>query len=165
MKIAFLDRDGTINKDYPEVIWHKQLKPVLLPGALNGLLKLKERDYQLVILTNQSIINEGFVEEQTFHMFHNNLMTLLCEGGLSILSTFYCPHAHWEDCNCKKPKRGMIDACLEKFPQIEMTESIMIGHSLADQLLAEDIGVRFFGINGEYFKDAYNSIYDVAQIL
>lgn len=165
MKIAFLDRDGTINKDYPDVIWQKQLEPVLLPGALHGLLQLKGLDYQLVILTNQSVINEGFVEEKTFHMFHNNLMTELYKDGLSILSTFYCPHAHWEECNCKKPKRGMIDACLEKFPEINMTESIMIGHSLSDQILAENVGIRFFGINGKYFKDAYDSIGDVAQML
>jgi len=92
-------------------------------------------------------------------------MSQLNKEGISILSTFYCPHAHWEDCNCKKPKRGMVDACLEKFPQIKISEAIMIGDSLSDQLLAENVGLRFFGINGKHFKYAYNSIFDVSKLL
>lgn len=41
-KIAFLDRDGTINKDYPDNEWKYVKAPELLPGTINGLKLIQE---------------------------------------------------------------------------------------------------------------------------
>ena len=40
MKIAFLDRDGTINKDYPDNDWKYINSPEILLGNIDGLKKI-----------------------------------------------------------------------------------------------------------------------------
>ena len=56
MKVAFLDRDGTINKDYDDNDWKHINNPEILDGNIEGLKKLKYYGYEIIIITNQYII-------------------------------------------------------------------------------------------------------------
>ena len=53
LKIAFLDRDGTIIKDYPDEKWREIKEPEFLEGSIEGLKRLKEMGYDFIIITNQ----------------------------------------------------------------------------------------------------------------
>ena len=63
-KIAFLDRDGTLNKDYDDNDWKYVDNPEILEGNIEWLKKIKSLDYDIIIITNQYIIADGIITEE-----------------------------------------------------------------------------------------------------
>lgn len=163
MKVVFLDRDGTINKDYKDKDWKEKKVPEILPGVIQALQIFIANGYKLIIVTNQYIINDGIISLDDYKEFNNNLLQILKENNIDILKTYYCPHNDKDCCNCKKPKTGMIDQALREF-NIELKDSIYCGDSIADKCLAEKFNLKFFGINLEC-DNKVNNLLDVCKIL
>ena len=65
-RVVFLDRDGTINKDYGYV--YKKEDFEFLPKVIDGLKILKDLGYKLIIITNQSGIGRGYYEEKDYNI-------------------------------------------------------------------------------------------------
>lgn len=61
MKIAFVDRDGTIIEDYQDDVWSHIDEPVFLDGSLRALKEIIGKGYQIIIITNQYLINDGII--------------------------------------------------------------------------------------------------------
>ena len=146
MKVAFLDRDGTINRDYPDDIWIRIQDPEILPGAIRGMKCLKEKGYEIIIVTNQYIIGAGIISIEQYHEFNSKLLALLIDNDIRILDVFYCPHARDERCDCCNPQNGLIKQAIRKYPEINLEESFMCGDSLGDMKCAESVGLNFWGI-------------------
>lgn len=147
MKVAFLDRDGTIIEDYPDEEWKDKRTPVLLPGAAQALRWLRGRGYELIVVTNQYLIGEGVITRGEYEAFHAAFVHLLMKNGVELTDVFYCPHARNENCGCCKPQLGMLLSAFEKYPDIDRGQSFFAGNSDADRMLAETAGLRFFGVN------------------
>lgn len=166
MKIAFLDRDGTISKEYPDEEWKDVSEPILLEGSLEGLKLIKELGYKIIIVTNQGLISKGIITEEMYEDYTNKLINVLKENNIDILKIYHCPHRSIDNCNCKKPKTGMIDKALEDF-DIDLSKSIYIGDSYSDYELANKFNLDFYGIKGrnndEIFK--YIDLVDVVSSL
>ena len=162
-KIVFLDRDGTINREYPDEEWRNVKVPILLDNTIEGLKELKKIGYEMIIITNQNLISDKIITYKQYEDFSNKLINLLKNNGITILKTYYCPHNDLDNCNCKKPKTGMIDQSLKDF-DIDLSNSIYIGDSYSDYELANKFNLRFYGIigknNDKTFK--YKDILDVA---
>lgn len=156
MKVAFLDRDGTINKSFwtheheggPE-FWTGPAEPVLPEGSIDGMRYLRACGYEIIIITNQYPIGEGQVTQAFYDRFMERLLQILKENGVSVLDVFFCPHRRDEGCACCKPRPGMIHSALEKYPDIDMTKSFFAGDSAADKGIAEACGLPFYGIGLE----------------
>ena len=146
MKVAFLDRDGTINKDYPDQKWKNIKEPELIDGSIEGIKKLIRLGYSIIIITNQYIINDGIITLNDYKIFSNKLLSIFKENDIEILDIYYCPHNDEDNCNCKKPKPGMILKALNNY-DIDLNSSIYCGDSRADYLLATYFNIDFFGIN------------------
>ena len=164
MKIAFLDRDGTINKDYPDEIWSNIREPEILDGAIKGLIYLKELGYKFIVITNQYIIDDGYITLQDYKDFNRRLVFILNNKNIEIMDIFYCPHSEKKNCNCYKPKPGMIYNALKKFPSIDMGKSILIGDSIGDKELAEFFNMDFYGIDIEY-KNRIKNISEIKKYI
>jgi D-glycero-D-manno-heptose 1,7-bisphosphate phosphatase len=147
MKIAFVDRDGTINIDYEDDEWRDIDKPILIHGSLEGLKEIRKKGYEIIIITNQYMINDGIITLKQYNEFTNKLLEILNSSGINILDIFYCPHSLNENCNCRKPKTGLVDMALKKYPQIDLNKSFFVGDSLCDIELGNGLGIRTFGIN------------------
>jgi len=147
MKIAFLDRDGTINRDYPDAEWAAITEPELLDGAIGGMKYILEKGYKIIIITNQYTIGEGIISQDQYDKFNERLLAVLNQNGITVLDVFYCPHARWAGCDCCKPKPGMITRAMAKYPDINLDNSFMCGDSSADMAFAKAAGLRFIGIN------------------
>ncbi len=147
MKVAFLDRDGTINKDYQDDDWRNIYKPEFLEGSLEALKIIRKKGFQIIIITNQYLINDGIITLSQYRMFTKKILQIVNGHGVEILDIFYCPHSIKENCNCSKPKTGLIDKALKKYPDIELDKSFIVGDSLSDVELGNKIGIRTFGIN------------------
>lgn len=146
MKVAFLDRDGTINKDYPDNYWKYVNKPELLNGSISGMKYLNKKGFEIIIITNQYLIGEGIITIEEFYSFHNELLKILNYENIKILDTFFCPHNRNEHCECCKPKTGLIMQAIRKYNDIDLLNSFMCGDSVNDFKCANDVGLKFYGI-------------------
>ena len=147
-KIVFLDRDGTISKEYSDEEWKNINTPVLLNNTIKGLKIIKDLGYDIIVLTNQNLIADGIISYKQYEDYNNKLISILEDNNISILKTYYCPHNDLDNCNCKKPKTGMIDLCLDEY-NIDLTNSLYIGDSYSDYNLSKKFNIRFYGIKGK----------------
>ena len=103
-KIAFLDRDGTLNieKDY----LYKWSDFEWIAGAKDFLLSLKKKNYIIAVITNQSGIARDYYQLRDVHMLHEKMNDDLFEThGIKIDHFEICPH-HPDfsgKCECRKP--------------------------------------------------------------
>lgn len=161
LKIAFLDRDGTIIKDYPDEKWREIKEPEFLEGSIEGLKRLKEMGYDFIIITNQYLINDGIISLNDYQQFTGKFLKKLKEENIDILKIYFCPHNEKDHCHYKKPKPGMIEQA-KKDLLIDMNNSIYIGDSQVDYLLAKHFNLTFYGIN--YHDDNVKSYYSILDI-
>ena len=165
-KIVFLDRDGTISKEYSDDEWKNINTPVLLNNTVKGLKIIKDLGYDIIVLTNQNLIADGIISYKQYEDYNNKLICILEDNNISILKTYCCPHNDLDNCNCKKPKTGMIDLCLDEY-NIDLSNSLYIGDSYSDYNLSKKFNIRFYGIKGrnndKIFK--YKDLLEVARDL
>ena len=142
----FLDRDGTIIelRDYLRSLD----EIVLLPRAAEGLKLLADAGYLLIIITNQSGVARGYFNEEFVRAANDKLNEMLERRGVAIDAVYYCPHhpmygseGYKVDCNCRKPKPGMIDRAAADF-DIDLRRSWVIGDNEPDIKLAANAGLR-----------------------
>ncbi len=127
-KFLFLDRDGVIIEDKP---YQSNFSSATYVNGILDLLKWSvTNQYRCHIVTNQSGIGRGFYDLETFKLFMKELIEDLGKKipGL-VIDYSFCPHHPHEQCKCRKPRTGMVDAILEL---IDADKSIMIGDRLSD---------------------------------
>lgn len=163
LKVAFFDRDGTIIEDYPDHEWTYVRKPVFLLDAIETLISVKKKGYEIIIISNQYLLNEGFILIEQYKEITEMMLNELALHEIEVLDIFYCPHKRSEGCACIKPQTGMITDALKKYPDINVNESFMVGDSPVDIELAINMKMKGFGIGigSTYCNDA---IYELKSI-
>lgn len=139
-KAIFLDRDGTINK---YIGFLRDINDFeLIDGVAEAIKKINQSGYLAIVVTNQPVIARGEVTEKELREIHNKMETLLGEKGAYVDDIFYCPH-HPDsgfdgeikelkiDCECRKPKPGMLLKAAEKY-HIDLNQSWIVGDSDSD---------------------------------
>src|SRR3954465_8190980 len=113
-KLIILDRDGVINHDSPDFIKSpKEWLPV--PGSLEAIARLNQAGYRVVVATNQSGIARELFDMATLNAIHQKLHTAAQQAGAHIDSIFFCPHAADDNCDCRKPKPGMLQTIATRY--------------------------------------------------
>lgn len=143
---VFLDRDGTIVEDADFLTDLAELR--ILPGAVEGIRKLNEAGFLVLVLTNQSGVARGFLTEGKLREIHEKLSSMLQAQGARIDGYYYCPHhptigspRYRIDCACRKPKPGMFLQAAKEHGLV-LDHSFAIGDSLRDGQAAQAAGVR-----------------------
>jgi D-glycero-D-manno-heptose 1,7-bisphosphate phosphatase len=146
-RFVLIDRDGTIIKECHYLSDPERVE--LLPGAAEGLRLMQEMGLGLVAVTNQSGIGRGFFDEVRLGEIHQRLRELLAVAGVSIEDIFFCPHTPADDCQCRKPRTGLVKQAAEKYgfnPQ----ESFAIGDKPCDIELGQRAGAKTFLVRTGY---------------
>lgn len=149
-KAVFLDRDGTINKYVGFLRNIDDLE--LLDGVSEAIRSINNSGYLAIVVTNQPVIARGEVTVAELAEIHNKMETLLGLEGAYLDAIYYCPHHPHKgyegeipelkfDCDCRKPKPGMIIRAAEDF-NIDLNTSYMIGDSENDILCGKNAGCR-----------------------
>lgn len=145
-KVLFLDRDGVINKDVSYLYKIADLQWV--DGAKEALKLAHDSGYELIVVTNQSGVARGYYKETDVQILHDYMGNELFKAGAPILHFYYCPHhkdgtveRYAVDCNCRKPKPGMILQAIKDF-DVDVEHSFLIGDSQRDVDTAEAAGVK-----------------------
>lgn len=165
IKIAFVDRDGTINRDYPDDDWKHIDEPEFLDGSLTALKEIRRKGYQIIIITNQYLINDGIITLSQYRVFTKRLVQQLNTNGIDILDIFYCPHSKKENCDCFKPNTGLVEKAVNKYPDIDLSKSFVIGDSSSDVELGNRLGVKTFGINIELEMFNYTPVRSLLEAI
>lgn len=132
--LILLDRDGVINEDSDAYIKHPD-EWQAIPGSLETISKLNRHDIKVIIVSNQSGLGRGLFDKNTLDAIHQKMHLQLAVLGGHITDIFYCPHKPDEDCVCRKPKTGMLDAIENKYG-ISLKNVPFIGDTDKDIALA-----------------------------
>ena len=128
--LVILDRDGVINEDSDEFI--KTLDEwIPIPGSIEAIARLSRHGFTVVVATNQSGIGRGIIDLDDLEAMHERLAELVDAAGGKIAGIFYCPHHPDDNCECRKPKPGLITAIEDEFGESALG-CWTIGDSLRD---------------------------------
>ena len=126
MKTVFLDRDGVINRNRDNDYVKSWGEFEFLPNALEAIRLLSDAGYQLIIVTNQSCVNKGILSSETLNDIHRKMLAEIESAGGRIGAIYYCPHRDDENCECRKPKPGMLVQAASEH-EIDMDDTYLIG--------------------------------------
>lgn len=140
MQLVILDRDGVINHDSDEYIKSPQeWKPI--EGSIEAIARLKHANFQVAIATNQSGVARRLFSMDTLVDMHNKMLKLIAEVGGQIDAIAFCPHAPRDDCDCRKPKPGMLIDLAKRF-NADLSQVFIIGDSLRDLQAAAAVNAK-----------------------
>ena len=140
MKLVILDRDGTINHDSDQYIKSPaEWKPI--KGSLEAIARLTQAGWRVVVATNQSGIGRGLFDMATLNAIHDTMHRAVHLAGGRIDAIFFCPHAGDSNCECRKPKPGMLLEIAKRM-NVELEGVPMVGDSLRDLQAAVAAGAR-----------------------
>lgn len=151
-RAVFLDRDGVLNEaivrnglPYPP----RSLQEVrLMPGAEEGLARLKSAGFVLLVVTNQPDVVRGQTSLEEVNAINQHLAS-----RLPLDDFFICPHDGAEKCHCRKPKPGLIEAGALKH-RVDPRRSYMIGDRWRDVDAGHAAGCSTVFIDFEYRERA-----------
>ena len=130
MKLIILDRDGVINRDSDAFIKSPD-EWIPLPGSLEAIARLNQAGYRVAVATNQSGVARGLFSMLTLNAIHQKLHAAAQQIGADVDAIFFCPHAAADNCDCRKPKAGMLRAIGKRF-DVNLKGVPVVGDSLRD---------------------------------
>ena len=140
MKLVILDRDGTINQDSDQYVKSPaEWKPI--PGSLEAIARLTQGGWRIVVATNQSGIARGLFDMSTLNAIHAEMHRVVNLAGGRIDAIFFCPHAADSNCECRKPKPGLLREIGSRL-DIELAGVPVIGDSRKDVEAAAAVGAK-----------------------
>ena len=169
-RAVFLDRDGVLNralvregKPYPPVGLEDM---EILPGVREALFALKTAGFLLVVITNQPDVARGTTSRALV-----DRMNAWLKSELLLNEVLCCFHDDIDQCNCRKPKPGMLLAASFDF-DIDLKTSFMVGDRWRDIQAGELAGCKTMFIDYGYnerqpesFDFRVKSLLEAAQII
>lgn len=139
-KAIFLDRDGVINVKRDDYV--KNINEfVMLKDAPKAIRLLNQKGFLVIIITNQSAVNRNLVSHEELARIHDAMKIQLQKQQAFVDAIYYCPHKPDENCQCRKPKSGLILKAIKEYA-VESSLSWFIGDSQTDMQAAKEAGLR-----------------------
>jgi imidazoleglycerol-phosphate dehydratase/histidinol-phosphatase len=141
LKVAFVDRDGTLVEEPADQQVDRLDKIRLMPGVIPALLELQRAGFLLVMVTNQDGLGTPSMPEEDFRLAHDFLLELFESQGVHFAHVFICPHFAHDGCECRKPKLGLLRDWLTSHA-LDRERSVVIGDRESDLEFASNLGIR-----------------------
>ena len=150
-KIAFLDRDGVINRpDIKKGYIGKEKYFKLIPGAIKSIKYLKSLNYKVVVVSNQSGIARGYFKISDVYKIHQHLQNILKKNNSSLDKILFCPFhkngiikKYKKNSSLRKPNIGMFKIINKRW-KVNKKKSFMIGDQFTDMQFAKKSGIQGF---------------------
>ncbi len=140
-KVLFIDRDGTLIEEPADEQVDALDKVRLLPGVIDALIRLRAAGYRLVLVSNQDGLGTESFPTDDFERVQTFVRALFDSQGIEFEAEFFCPHFERDNCDCRKPRTGLLTAYLAA-SDIDLERSAVIGDRDTDLALARNLGVR-----------------------
>jgi D-glycero-D-manno-heptose 1,7-bisphosphate phosphatase len=160
-RAVFFDRDGIINK-----VIYRENKPCsprkiiefkLMPEITRILNELRKYEFKIIIFTNQPDISRGLMKIEDLEKMHKIIKEVLYPDRI-----LYCPHDDKDNCDCRKPKPGMIVKAAKKL-NINLNKSFVVGDTWKDMEAGKAAGCITILLDAAY-NQGVNSDYKVKSL-
>jgi D-glycero-D-manno-heptose 1,7-bisphosphate phosphatase len=149
--VVFLDRDGVINSDKLNNGYVGSLKHFKwVPGAIKAIKLLNDKNYKVVVVTNQSGVARGFFTIKDVYKIHSYIQKKLKENNAKIDAFYFCPFhkdgiikRYKKNSSLRKPNIGMFRLAQKRW-DVDKKNSFMIGDQKTDIEFAKRINVKGF---------------------
>lgn len=145
MKTIFIDRDGVINKDpggWTKTGYVTEWEDFhFIPGTLEALKILKEKNVKVIVASNQGGVNKGFYAQERLNEINDLMLKEIKTRGGEVEEAFYCIHKDEDNCDCRKPKPGMLKAAAKKYG-VDPKETYFIGDDKKDIIAGRLFGCK-----------------------
>ena len=153
-KITFLDRDGVINSSKLNNGYVGSLEYFKwVPGAIKAIKFLNEKNYKIVVVTNQSGVARGFYKIKDVKKIHFYIQKKLKENDAKIDAFYLCPFhkdgiikKYKKDSTLRKPRIGMFRLAQKRW-KIDKKSSFMIGDQKTDIEFAKRAKIKGYLFN------------------
>lgn len=161
----FLDRDGVINHEKELDYIYNYHEFIFYDGAKEALKVFSGIFSTIIVVTNQRGIAKGLMTEDDLKEIHRNMLRDIENAGGRIDKIYYNTSLNNND-PMRKPQPGMALQAKKDFPQIDFSQSIMVGNNVSDMLFGRNAGMhtvflRATSPNLELRHDAIDLSFDI----
>ena len=145
----FLDRDGVINYKIDKYVqFFSEFK--FIEDIPESIARLSDYFERIIIVTNQQGIGKKIMTDNQLLTLHNKMVSEINKFGGQIEKIYYCDHLESENCDCRKPKSGMLLKAKKDYPDIDFSKSILIGDSYTDIMAGENLNIQSIQVSSDY---------------
>lgn len=137
----FLDRDGVITENIENGYVNTFADVSFINGVLHSLAELAKSNYAIVIVTNQAGVGKGYFSLEMARAINDYVLDEIIKAGGRVDGLYLCPHTPEENCECRKPRPGMLLQAQREL-DLDLSRSWMIGDALTDLQAGEAAGVK-----------------------
>ena len=142
-KIIFLDRDGVINKFPGRCKYVESLEGFeFLPKSKEAVALLTKEGFRIFVVSNQAGVTKGIYSQETLDKINSRMIDGIEGAGGKIEKVLYCIHTDAENCECRKPKVGLITQALQGLGNVNLKEVFFVGDSIRDVKTGKSAGCK-----------------------
>lgn len=137
-KLVIMGRDGILNHFREN---HVTVPDEWLPiaNALEAVARINHAGWHVVVATNQSGIGRGMIDMSAVNTVHAYMNQMLMAQGGRLDAVFFCPHTPEDNCDCRKPKPGLLLDIGRRYG-VDLKQVPMVGDTLRDLQAAHEAG-------------------------
>jgi D-sedoheptulose 7-phosphate isomerase len=154
----FLDRDGVLNE---AVVRDGKPHPPAAPadlripaGTAQALARLKERNFLLLVVSNQPDVARGTQQREAVEEMGRRL-----RAELPLDDVLTCYHDDQDGCDCRKPRPGLMTRAATRYG-IDLSRSYLVGDRWRDIDAGVNAGCKTVWIDRGYLEQAPASVPD-----
>jgi histidinol-phosphate phosphatase family protein len=153
----FIDRDGVINENRSDYVksWDEFR---FLSGSREAIAALTKAGHRIVVCTNQAGVAQGLISLETMEDIHRRMLSAIEEAGGMIEKVYACTHSKTADCDCRKPRPGMLLRASRELG-LDMSDAVFIGDSITDMQAGSAAGIPTMlvltGLGMEHYRQHY----------
>jgi D-glycero-D-manno-heptose 1,7-bisphosphate phosphatase len=139
--VVFLDRDGVLIENVPTYVrsWEDVQ---IFDRSVEAVSRLTKLGVPIIVVTNQAGVGKGILSLQLVTSLNQRILSRIEEmGGGKFLSAAICTHHPDDDCDCRKPKPGMLLSEAKAY-DLDLSNAVLVGDGLTDIQAAAAAGVR-----------------------
>lgn len=154
-KAVFLDRDGVLTRPIiksGQAFSAREMSELdFYDEALEMLSGFQKAGFLLFVVTNQPDIARGKMDKETVDQMHKRLMDWAATRA-PIKRVYCCFHDDSDQCDCRKPKPGMLRQAAQEF-NVDLSRSYLIGDRQKDIEAGQSSGCISVLMDAPYNQD------------
>ncbi|MBC7867540.1 MAG: HAD-IIIA family hydrolase, partial [Gloeobacteraceae cyanobacterium ES-bin-316] len=144
----FLDRDGVINEEKPGGYVNNWAEFKFCEGALEAFIIFSRFFAKVVVVTNQRGVEKGITKLKDLLEIHEQMEAAVVAADGKLDAIYFCTDVDESSLN-RKPNAGMALQAKAQFPEIEFSQSIMVGDKRTEMMFGKNLGMVTIFINTE----------------
>ena len=166
-KFIFLDRDGVICEEKSHL--HKIEDFKLINRVANAIKLLNKNNCKVIVISNQSAIAKGICTQKDVDILNNQMKEILNGKNAELDKIYFCPHhptagnnpIYTKECECRKPKPGMIFQAQKDFNIKNLSECYIIGDKMSDIYAGKAAGCKTILVKTGYGGKGNENLTDI----